>query len=104
MNLVLKNRSLALMWLAENYHERRFYGNVKETIEKLLKSLRPIPIRNRVPKRVPRKRGYQDHGTLRPRECWRETHDYTFTELQNEIEEQRKTVEDTADLLEGWFF
>jgi hypothetical protein len=91
------------MWLAENYHERRFFGNVEGVIKKLLGSLRPCLSKDRRPKRVQRKRGYQDHGTLRPQERWRETHDWSLTEEQNRIEAERQAIEDTADFLKGWF-
>jgi hypothetical protein len=102
MNLVLKDRTVALLWLSENYHERRFFGNLVPQWRKTLENLKPLQVHERKPKRVQRKRGYQDHGTLRPSERWTEKYDWSFTEEQNLIEEQREIIEDTAALLEGW--
>jgi hypothetical protein len=103
MNLVLKDKYIALIWLSENYHERRFFGNLVPLMEKLLESWSPILESQREPVTVQRKRGYQDHGSLQPLERWTEKHDWSFTELQNFIEAERQTIKDTADFLEGWF-
>jgi hypothetical protein len=103
MNLVLKNKALALIWITENYHERRFFGNVLKLLKQELESLTPILTKRKVPKRNQRRRGYQDHGTLRPLDRWREKHDWMFTEEQNRIEEERQVLLDTTNLLEGWY-
>jgi hypothetical protein len=103
MNLVLKNKTLALIWITENYHERRFFGNVLKLLKQELESLTPIPTKRKVPKRNQRRRGYQDHGTLRPLDRWREKDDWSFTEEQNRIEEERQVLLDTTNLLEGWY-
>jgi hypothetical protein len=102
MRLLLRDKTLAILWLAENFHERRFFGNALERMYLLLKDLRPCLVRERKPERVQRKRGYQDHGSLRPLHCWKETHAPEFTEEQNEIERLRKVNQDLTDLLEGW--
>ena len=49
-------------------------------------------------KRTQRIRGYRDHGTLRPSHQWKPTSDYTLTELQNHIEEERKRLRRYAQL------
>jgi len=56
------------------------------------------PRRSKTPQR---KRGYNDHGFRRPDHKWRETHDKSFTELQNEIEDGRKVIIDTSKIIEG---
>jgi hypothetical protein len=53
---------------------RRFY-----------QKLRPRKVR-----RTERHRGYRDHGTLRPADRWLPSFDWSYTELQNRIEEERE--------------
>lgn len=48
-----------------------------------------------------RKRGYHDHGALRPRHTWKPSSDYSLTEKQNEIEEKRSKFSDTITFLKG---
>lgn len=52
-------------------------------------------------KRPVRKRGYQDHGSRRPDHKWMESHDWTLTELHNQIEKERETSRDTSGIIEG---
>jgi hypothetical protein len=103
LDFVLKGKCFAMMWFTQRYHTREFYGNVKKTLVRLLENLQPILKAPTVPKKVQRKRGYQDHGSLRPAEKWLETHDWSLTELQNQIEAERKSLEDTTLFLEGWY-
>jgi len=57
----------------------------------------------RKPKRKIRRRGYNDQGSRRlPHEVHEAKEDWSFTERQNQIEEDRKTRKDLADLMEGF--
>jgi hypothetical protein len=103
LDLILRHKAIALMWFTRRYHEREFFGNVSKALYRLLEHLRPIQESTRRPERTQRKRGYQDHGSLRPPERWRETHDWSLTDLQNRIEAERESLEDTTDFLEGWY-
>jgi hypothetical protein len=73
-------------------HPRVLYGSILEPsrVERVIRTTRLRWITPRKPKRVIRHRGYRDHGTLRPRDRWLETSDYSFTEEQNLKEEKQQ--------------
>lgn len=50
------------------------------------------------PRKMIRKKGYQDHGSRRPDHKWQESRDYTLTELQLEIEAERQLRQDLSQL------
>jgi len=59
--------------------------------------------RPRRAKRPVRRRGYKDHGSRRlPHEQHEAKYDYSFTELQNRIEEERQTLSDLKELYRGF--
>lgn len=52
------------------------------------------------PIRVPiRRRGYKDKGSRRPSHKWIETSDFSFTDYQNQLEEERKLTHDLIQQL-----
>jgi hypothetical protein len=103
LNFVLKDKNLFLIWYSENTSERAFFGNQLKRMSIILEELRPILRTPRKAKNTQRRRGYQDHGTLRPDSKWIERSDWSLTEEQNHIEQERQTLSDTSDFLEGWF-
>jgi hypothetical protein len=103
LNFVLKDKNLFLIWYSENTSERAFFGNQLKRMLIILEELRPILRTPRKAKSTQRRRGYQDHGTLRPDSKWIERSDWSLTEEQNRIEQERQTLSDTSDFLEGWF-
>lgn len=59
--------------------------------------------RARKPKKVVRRRGYNDQGSRRlPHEQHEPKYDYTFDEEQNRIEEERQALQDAIELARGW--
>lgn len=70
-------------YLSDRYSSHEVFGNILGQIPKI-----PIKIikRNLKVKYPKRKRGYHDKGSLRPRDKWLETSDWSLTELQNEKE------------------
>lgn len=55
------------------------------------------------PKRKIRRRGYNDQGSRRlPHEVHEAKEDWSFTEEQNRIEEDRQAFKDFSDLMEGF--
>jgi len=59
--------------------------------------------RPRKAKRKVRRRGYKDHGSRRlPHEQHEAKYDYSFTELQNQIEEERQSISDLKELFRGF--
>jgi hypothetical protein len=105
MDLVLSSKEYALNWISETVHYRAFKGNVLEHLRIICRTIVPKsdPSTKGKVVRGQRKRGYQDHGTLRPSDRWSPSTDFSLTEEQNRIEAERQSLEDTANFLRGWF-
>lgn len=101
---ILFNKVTAQGWLIENklWHTRDFFGNILPLWVKTLNRLSFRKVNKKL-KKVQRKRGYHDHGTLAPSHTWLPTEDWSLTEEQNEIEQKRNIFQDTLDFLKGWF-
>lgn len=87
INLMLKNKEIMLKFLYETkrYTSYEIFGNILRTGAKELRGLKYYS-KKTVIKRPQRKRGYSDKGSLRPREKWLPSFDFTLTALQNEKE------------------
>lgn len=103
LSLFLENKALMINFLEETslWHTRDFFGNfIQEALYQLTRlRFRRINTKVSYPQR---KRGYHDHGTLVPSSKWLPRNDFTLTEQQNEIEENRKSQEDTLMLIFGF--
>lgn len=99
--LIGKNKTIQVLNDTSLWHSRDFYGNILYEGKRCLERLRFRKISTKVnyPKR---KRGYDDHGSRVPDSKWLPKYDYSLTELQNEIEAERKSQEDTLDFLKGF--
>lgn len=100
---ILKSEPNCVIYISESSSifrtSREAFGQILSQIDLTKYRLqRLIP---RKPRRKPRRKGYNDHSSRRPDHKWRESQDYTLTELQNKIEEDRNTQIDTALLIEG---
>ena len=91
----------AIEILQSNFSERDFFGNFLPLVARLMSQLKFIFLKQRRNKRILRRRGYRDHGTLRPTSSRTPTQDWSLTEAQNQIEEARQTHEDTYQFLLG---
>jgi hypothetical protein len=103
VKLLLSHRSIALCYLAEQVSFRSLKGNLVTLWKNVLDNLRLVFKKDREPRRKIRRRGYDDHGSLRPSHKWLPKSDFSFTEEQNALEEDRETDESTVQILEGWF-
>jgi len=99
--LMGKNKTIQVLNDSSLWHSRDFFGNILYEGNRCLERLRFRKNRTKViyPKR---KRGYDDHGSRVPDSKWLPKYDYSLTELQNEIEAERKSQEDTLDFLKGF--
>lgn len=86
--LYSKNVMLKYLFKTKKYSSSEIFGNL---IFNGLKVLQSLQIRRKSTKviKAQRKRGYDDKGSLRPREKWLECYDYSFTERQNEQEKKQ---------------
>jgi hypothetical protein len=103
LNILLKSKAHMLLYIIESSefkNPREFFGSILEYRGKMEKWQLYI-FRPRKAKKQTRRRGYRDHGSLKPTHKWSETHDWTLTEKQQEIEESREIIKDTLDFLEG---
>lgn len=69
------------------------------TIERTIDCLRFKYVHYHKSRRPVRRKGYKDHGTLRPKDHWIETHDVSFTEYQNRKEQERKDYQDLVSAI-----
>lgn len=78
-----------------------FFGSCLsvETVDRVIRLIK-IPKRpiTRI-RQLVRRRGYKDHGSLRPKHHWRESHDSTWTDLQNKLESRRSSYLDIVSSL-----
>lgn len=84
-----KENMLIFLYETEKYTSHEIFGNIIEAGCKAIQFLQ-IKRRNTKVIKTQRKRGYDDKGSLRPREKWLECYDISFTELQNEKEKKLK--------------
>jgi hypothetical protein len=101
LNLILHSKAGAVEFLFQNYSNRDFFGNTLPRLEKLSRELKILLLYPKKEKRVQRRRGYRDHGSRRPDHRKLEKSDWSLTELQNQIEEDRQADEDTTQFLLG---
>jgi len=83
------------------WHSRDFFGNLLKDFRELNKYLKVKNFRKKVV--VPqRKRGYHDQGSRVEDHRWLPKKDYSLTEEQNRIEENRVRHGDTIEFLRGF--
>lgn len=81
-----KENCLKYLYLTERYSMHEIFGNLLDTGIKSSNNLKCYFVTYNKPELPQRKRGYDDKGSLRPRDKWLPTHDYTLTQIQNEKE------------------
>jgi len=86
--LISKEASLVFLYLTQEFTSHEIFGNL---IERGLFSLQNLKIRRKNPRILfpKRKRGYNDHGSLRSLDRWLPNFDWTLTALQNELERKQ---------------
>lgn len=82
-----KEEALSFLYLTQRYSSHEIFGNVIKTGLNTLRNLQVSRI-STVVKTVQRKRGYDDKGSLRPKEKWLPNFDISFTDCQNEKEKK----------------
>jgi hypothetical protein len=99
----LSNRLVALSWSADSTSFRSLKGNKVDLWKKILDNLKPKFPGNRKVRKKTFRRGYDDHGCLRPSHRWLPDSDVSLVEEQNLIEEERELDESLIQFIEGWF-
>jgi hypothetical protein len=100
--LVACNKTVCLMYLQSSMSDRDFFGNFLPLLRRVGQDLRLVYREPRKARRKIRRRGYSDHGTLRSSSEWKPKTDWSLTDLQNQIEEEREVDRDTLLFLEGF--
>jgi hypothetical protein len=101
VELVLDSKAIMEIFILETnlWHSRDFFGNILDIsvlgrIRKRFNGFQRI-------KKPERKRGYHDHGSRVEDHRWLPKVTLEFTELQNEIERDRISKEETLSFLRG---
>jgi hypothetical protein len=102
VRLAAHSKAGATEILMNNYSNRDFFGNFLPLMELLVQKLRFTTKYQKKAKFQERRRGYTDHGSLRPSTHWRPKSDWSFDEVQNELERVRAESEDTYQFLLGF--
>jgi hypothetical protein len=91
--------------LSRTWSASDFFGNVLPKLLRIEKSFEAYlqEITPKKPRRLIRRRGYRDHGTLLPSHQWKPRKDWTLTELQNHLEEISKEYDDLYRLIVGMY-
>lgn len=105
LEIVLSSKAEMLLFLQQTrlWHSRDFFGNILGTTVNLARFFRLSPLRRKV-KRPQRKRGYDDKGSRVSEDRWLPKFDFTFTNLQNEIESKKESHQDTINFLKGFLW
>jgi len=91
-----------IMYFSRNYSERDFYGNFLPKVLKVLAGLKVSLWKPKRAREVVRRRGYRDKGSLCS-DSSRIKGDWSLTELQNQIEQERLIKEMTYQFFTGNF-
>jgi hypothetical protein len=102
VELLIQSRAACFEFILNNYSDSDFFGNLVNNVVKVASKLRCFVSYPRRAVRIQRHRGYRDHGSCRPKECWLPSSDWSFTEKQNKIEEERKVHDNTYQFLLGF--
>jgi hypothetical protein len=104
LEVLLRSRVACYELICLQYSERDWFGNFQKKVIQARTSLRVLlSTDSRVPPRKKtRRRGYRDHGTLRPSHKWLPKGDWSLTELQLQIEEQRQIRQDSVNFISGF--
>jgi hypothetical protein len=90
LRLLLISKEFSVLSLSRKLSERDFFGNWKREMVILLRELSFVLSGPPKARRTIRRRGYRDHGTLRPPHRWLPDSDWSFDAIQRQIEEDRE--------------
>jgi len=103
-HMMLNSEPEMILYILESNvfnNERELFGFIREPFR--FANYYFYLFRPRKAKRLVRRRGYKDHGSRRlPHEQHEAKYDYSFTELQNRIEEERQSISDLKELYRGF--
>lgn len=94
------------IWLLEQnlFGDHDFFGNrmTKKRISLLIHSIKIFDPNSQKVKKQEFKRGYQDHGSQRPKDKWTPKHDFSFDQKHQELQARKTSFEDTVAFLRGY--
>jgi hypothetical protein len=82
LGLLQESQETMLLFLEKGWITKRvlFGTTLQEDLESAFLNLRIVPLRDKIPKRKVRRKGYQDKGTWRPPDRWIERFDLSFNQ------------------------
>lgn len=102
LELSLQSKVLTLRYLADCFSERDFYGNLLPLLKRIAQKVQIFVMEPRRPRKMVRRRGYNDHGTLVPETQWKPKDDWTLDEEHRKLEERRKVEKTILAFWEGF--
>jgi hypothetical protein len=103
-HIILNSEPEMILYILESNvfsNERALFGYIQEPFR--YQDYYFFLYRPRRAKRAVRRRGYKDHGSRRlPHQQHEAKYDYSFTEHQNQIEEERQNLSDLKELYRGF--
>jgi hypothetical protein len=103
-HMMLNSEPEMILYILESNvfkNERALFGYIQEPFR--FQDYYFFLYRPRRAKRAVRRRGYKDHGSRRlPHQQHEAKYDHSFTEHQNQIEEERQTLSDLKELYRGF--
>jgi hypothetical protein len=103
-HMMLNSEPEMILYILESNvfnNERALFGYIQEPFR--FQDYHFFLYRPRRAKRAVRRRGYKDHGSRRlPHQQHEAKYDHSFTEHQNQIEEERQSLSDLKELYRGF--
>jgi hypothetical protein len=105
IKICLTSKEETILFLVETslFHSRDFFGNLLPKLRKNL-SRTKFKYKSTKVRKPQRKRGYADHGSKCPDEKWQPKADYSLDRLQEKIERERRTSEDSFKIIRGGIY
>ena len=104
IELLIESKAVMLLFLEQTslWHNRDFFGNIvsQKAVERVLRILSPSSFHRKI-RKSQRKRGYDDKGSKVDPHKWMPKFDFDLTELQNQIEDDRKVARETLLFTKG---
>jgi hypothetical protein len=90
-----------LFQLVRKYGTNWLFGKICQEgyIESVLRKVQIRYIKPIEPRKLVRRRGYKDQGTLRPETLWLPKDDWSFDVMQSQIEKQRENYQNAVSLI-----
>lgn len=93
LRCLLDSKEHCLSYLEKTINPREIFGTIlKEDLENALRILKFSQESEKTPKRIIRRKGYRDKGSVRPSHRWLPNSDFSLDSQQNNLDFQKKIL------------